>query len=113
MREFLVVKLTDNGITNYMIRNEIRRTVQALGGMLLETPATKLEAHKFVTVEDFIGRKDFIEFTKKQLSLAIGEYALKDGLITFTETQKQFGTDIGASLIVLNLDLLKGSESDA
>lgn len=113
MREFLVVKLTDNGITNYMIRNEIRRTVQSLGGMLLETPATKLEAHKVVTTEDFIGRKDFIEFVKKQMAVALGEYALKEELITFTETQQQFGTNIGASLIVLNLDLLKGSESDA
>jgi hypothetical protein len=80
--------------------------------MLLQNPVTEIKANKAVTSEDFIDRKDFIEFTKKQLAVAIGEYALEEGLITFTEKQQQFETDIRASLTVFNLDLLKG-ENDA
>lgn len=104
MNNVIVIKLTDNWITNEQIKVGINQMLQKYGLEVEKNAITQVFAVNSIPVERR-NEKDLIDFVKERIALDIGVQAMKDGLITYEDTyRRELGTiEIQGRLKLLNI----------
>ena len=105
MNNFLVIKLTDDGLTNTRIRNEILEVLRRNGGLLVENAITDIWAEQIVSNEQYYTVKNNIDFNnhiKMHIAYQLAIFALGNNLIQYTTTPDALGIRIKGRLNILN-----------
>ncbi len=108
MSNVIVIKLTDNWITNEQIKVGINQMLQKYG---LEIEKNAIKTVFGVNSIDFIAsrQKGVTEFAKERIAIEIGIQAMKEGFITYSEHHIR---ELGRIEIKGELEVLKIGGAD-
>ena len=107
MDKLLVIRLTDNWITNEQIRIAVQETLKICGGTMLTNAVRPLRQEQVfdnIMLDNTSECVKFIDYNKQRIANAMAMYALDNNLIDFVEVKDRFTTTLRGTLNVLCTD---------
>ena len=107
MDNLLVIRLTDNWITNEQIRIAVQETLKIWGGTILTNavrPLLQEQVFDNLMLDNTSECAEFIDHNKHRIANAMAMYAMDNNLIDFVEVRDRFTTTLRGTLNVLCTD---------
>lgn len=110
MDKYLVIKLTDNWITNEQIKTIVKCHLEDYDVEFLKT--TPICGVRQIPREAYEqDGESLVDFMKEKLALSIGELLMKEGFIRFSEETSTNGKKLDIVRLIASMDVIEEKES--
>lgn len=111
MGKYLVIKLTDNWITNEQIKSIVKCHLEDYDVKIFES--TPIMGVRQIPREAYEHHgESLVEFMKEKLALDIGELLMKEGFITFSEETSREGKKLDIVRLTALLNVVNEKEKE-